>query len=229
VNIPNLPTDNLYKFMALLGTVLVVLSVWFPMTRLLEVDQKLIDVDAEGKILDLDMKSLERESKDLEQEVKQLDHEKEELEQVVSYFEREMETFKKHPKPTTKDVAGAKNRLEEIKNKNLEHGQKRQEFNQKTRELAQKTLEIQKQHILLGAKGEQVKVLIQHSQDIRWLMYFGGIIGLLLMILGFFGWLWLVQIPQDQILRQQLQTQTQPSFARRAITPAASSTAKSAE
>ena len=47
MNFPNLPTDNLYKFVALAGLVMLFLSVLFPVRWLLEIQQKQADLGAE--------------------------------------------------------------------------------------------------------------------------------------------------------------------------------------
>ena len=47
---PNFPTDNLYKFLALVGTVIVILSIYFTETRVAEVGGTIIDVE---EVLDI--------------------------------------------------------------------------------------------------------------------------------------------------------------------------------
>lgn len=42
---PNFPTDNLYKFLALVGTVIVILSIYFTETRVAEVGDTIINVE----------------------------------------------------------------------------------------------------------------------------------------------------------------------------------------
>src|SRR6266853_268176 len=58
MHFPNLPTDNLYKFLALSGVVVVLASIFYPKSRLGEIQQRVIEVTAEMRILDLENKRL---------------------------------------------------------------------------------------------------------------------------------------------------------------------------
>ncbi|MBN2383592.1 hypothetical protein JXQ70_12000 [bacterium] len=56
MNIPNVPTDNLYKFLALSGTIIVILSLYFPKIKEAEFRDRLIDIKENISILDSKIK-----------------------------------------------------------------------------------------------------------------------------------------------------------------------------
>ncbi len=66
---PSLPTDNLYKFMALAGIVIVALSAYFAGSRISEVTDRIIDVQENIEIADANVASLQRKAERLEKMV----------------------------------------------------------------------------------------------------------------------------------------------------------------
>ena len=63
-NIP-LPTDNLYKFVALSGVVMVLVSIYLAYTKTLEVNLAANDADEQNDILNLEMETIQGELKKL--------------------------------------------------------------------------------------------------------------------------------------------------------------------
>ena len=59
MNIPNLPTDNLYKFIALTGVVLFLTFLIYPSFRAIELNEKIYLIDAESRKLDIESSNLE--------------------------------------------------------------------------------------------------------------------------------------------------------------------------
>jgi hypothetical protein len=55
MNIPNLPTDSLYKFIALSGLFILLLSVIYPLYRENELGQRLLTFEGEVEILNVDI------------------------------------------------------------------------------------------------------------------------------------------------------------------------------
>jgi hypothetical protein len=49
MNLPSLPTDNLYKFLALSGLAIVLFSLVFPIIRISEIRMQIIEVDTQLK------------------------------------------------------------------------------------------------------------------------------------------------------------------------------------
>lgn len=59
MNIPNIPTDNLYKFIALSGIIIVLLSIYIPKVKIAEVTDKIIDAKESKLILVVKVNNLE--------------------------------------------------------------------------------------------------------------------------------------------------------------------------
>jgi hypothetical protein len=60
MNIPNLPTDNLYKFMALSGLLILILSISYPTYHTLELEKQRMMISGEIEILKSETDLLER-------------------------------------------------------------------------------------------------------------------------------------------------------------------------
>jgi hypothetical protein len=62
VTLPNFPTDNLYKFMALIGAALVVVSVAFPLTQLTAIEARVDELQGESDVLGFEVSRLAAET-----------------------------------------------------------------------------------------------------------------------------------------------------------------------
>src|SRR3989442_1262057 len=60
MNLPTLPTDNLYKFFALSGLALIVFIVVFPTNQISDIELKTIEVKTQISLLELEGSVLER-------------------------------------------------------------------------------------------------------------------------------------------------------------------------
>src|SRR5256885_965107 len=58
MDVPALPTDNLYKFVALAGIALAGYSVTFPQLQLFDLERQLIHRDVESRIIGLELDSI---------------------------------------------------------------------------------------------------------------------------------------------------------------------------
>ena len=70
MDLPHLPTDNLYKFMALSGLALIIFSTAVPIVRLGELDLKRAEVEGEQTVLEVELEELKRDISLLEKKVK---------------------------------------------------------------------------------------------------------------------------------------------------------------
>ncbi len=61
MNLPALPTDNLYKFLALSGVALVVFSFIFPLDRLAAIQLKRVEMQTQAEVLLVELSNLEKE------------------------------------------------------------------------------------------------------------------------------------------------------------------------
>jgi hypothetical protein len=58
--VPTLPTDNLYKFMALSGLAILIFSLVFPMIRIGEIKLKLVEVETQTEVLGIETDNLKK-------------------------------------------------------------------------------------------------------------------------------------------------------------------------
>jgi hypothetical protein len=58
ITLPTLPTDNLYKFLALSGLAIAIFSLVFPIIRISEIRMKLIEVKTQSNVLDVEIEEL---------------------------------------------------------------------------------------------------------------------------------------------------------------------------
>jgi len=65
MNLPNLPTDNLYKFVALSGLVIFLLSVIYPQTEVWDIEIEILRLSGEGKEIDYLLNEIEDDSDEL--------------------------------------------------------------------------------------------------------------------------------------------------------------------
>ncbi len=63
MNVPLPPTDNLYKFLAIFGLVIVVMSFIFPHLLIFDLETQIIKLNGEAAVLEYDIQSYERNSK----------------------------------------------------------------------------------------------------------------------------------------------------------------------
>ena len=72
MQIPNLPTDNLYKFMALSGLILIILSAVFPLWLLHNIGLEHIEIKKELDLLDIEERYLREEQEEAREGLKAL-------------------------------------------------------------------------------------------------------------------------------------------------------------
>ena len=149
MHMPSLPTDNLYKFLAVSGLVIFIFSQVLPVIRISEIRMKLVEVRTQSNIL----KVLS-----------------EELEEDIAIW----------------------------KNKTSLTPEEKDSFRKRLIEIRIKTAELR-------GRFEQVESL---NRDLDYLMilFWGGLlIGVGISVLGFLAWYFIVQKPNDLLLRKQVE------------------------
>lgn len=73
MNLPSIPTDNLYKFCAISGVVLLLFGATFPVQKLFDTQNNLDHVKTEGKILTVQISYLRKDTKRLNSDVDSLE------------------------------------------------------------------------------------------------------------------------------------------------------------
>ena len=65
MNIPNLPTDNLYKFIALVGVVVLLAASYFPIIKARELRLAKIEIEGQMRLLEIEVQHLQDTTKQL--------------------------------------------------------------------------------------------------------------------------------------------------------------------
>jgi hypothetical protein len=148
MNLPSLPTDNLYKFMALCGLFLVVFGLVFPSTRIDELNLKAIEINTQAEVLRIEIDDLE--------------------------YDTDLWAKKVTLNPEETDL-----------------------LRKRTREIKIRTAEItgrMEQHNIL-------RITIEHYWRVLKVTIW---VGFILSLVGFYCWYFLVQRPNDLLLRKQI-------------------------
>lgn len=77
MTLPSLPTDNLYKFLALAGLFLAVFGYVYPTNRLTELQIKQASIETEWSVLNVEMDRLKADTADVERSLRRLEAEAE--------------------------------------------------------------------------------------------------------------------------------------------------------
>lgn len=185
MNVPNLPTDNLYKFCALVGTTVVLLSLYMPNSLVNDMEDKASSFRLEVRRAAIEVQYLLREVEQLEKEVEKLENGLVQLEN------------------SDKSIAGRKTDLRI-------HGSSGKAAKASLEGLNKKFLALrdaQKQHVLKEAEfsiaKEQIERLAGHTRFVIRTSSLTGLMGMLIAIYGFTNWYRKVQVHQDAIIRMQ--------------------------
>lgn len=65
MDFPNLPTDNLYKFIALVGVVVLLVASYFPIIKARELKLAMIEIEGKTRILEIEVQHLPDRTKQL--------------------------------------------------------------------------------------------------------------------------------------------------------------------
>jgi cell division protein FtsB len=173
-----LPTDNLYKFIALTGLTLVVLSILFPIVKLNELEVAVLQTQTKRKVLEIEIKALEEDFEYLSKSTKQLEHKIDLLDKSA-----------KSPHAKAKSAEPLRAKSEQLESQ-LE------DLKERRRNIAIKKAEQQGQ--------EQQGVLLLKQISKGWSLFkVVGILGLVITHFGFFLWYRRVQIPADEQAKQK--------------------------
>lgn len=73
MNIPNIPTDNLYKFIALTGVIIFILTLFYPELKRQELNDEITLINGQIEILDYEKHPLEQQTKEIKKKITELD------------------------------------------------------------------------------------------------------------------------------------------------------------
>lgn len=173
MNIQSLPTDNMYKFIALFGLVIFIASIVFPLPKSQDIELMNIEIEKGWKLLDCAKASSDFKYTQQLQDIKQMDG-----------------LRVKNEKAPSKDteqlwLKQAKCSLNEL------------------RISVDETEKSLKDSIELIAGRKKLIVLLKQLLIYKKLCYIGGILGPILMLIGFILWYYKVQKYEDIILRKK--------------------------
>jgi len=182
--IPTLPTDNLYKFMALSGLAILIFSLVFPVIRMSEIKLKMVELEIQGEILKIEKNHIIFESNKTVEGQKWMVH-----------LDRE-----KLAKLSKKELDYYLNELI-LQGKDLDNDLKRM-------------IEVKKKFVELEGRIKLVEVLNKDLRFYLIFLMTGGLLGSFLCSFGFGLWYVLVQRPNDLLLKTQVEQSRMKQEAR---------------
>lgn len=158
-------SDNLFKFLFLAGLFLLVLSLVYPLEKRNELEIEIINVNKETDILNNQISVLKDEVSNLSQKVEKINST---LDSLVSL----------RSNVNTSQLNSINSKVEKIKD----------DFNLEYNKLASDQAEIKTKTIILEYNKSRIDLLKQHQTE--YAIYFEAFkwIGIVLIIVGIFGW-----------------------------------------
>jgi hypothetical protein len=186
MNFPQLPTDNLYKFMALVGVIVLLSSFVFPSYHMFEIERQQVIARAEFEVLKAknDLLNSESAELDLEREHLKLDMERAKKGKASQESSKEIES-------------------------------RSQNLRDRYAEIRAKRHDILANSALIGGKLEEIERLLKWMGHYIVAMAVGGLVGVLLISSGFRLWYDRVQVYQDALLRKQVNENSAKSEERK--------------
>lgn len=210
MELPNLPTDNLYKFISLTGILFVVFFFVYPLTRIDRIRNKQISLDAElsmlnasNEIFDAKLNSFGKDVKTLEKKIKDNYGKSDSLskyenkprinlvELLNNLHDKEYREYIKFTFDYEKKIIPEKFELELLKR-----------MSDSIREIENK-----QKLTLVGIKSKNAQISENIKQENGWIWaeILGFTLGLILIALGFKFWYNKVQIPLDEKLKLEVE------------------------
>lgn len=183
MTIPNVPTDNLYKFLALTGIFIWLVAFIYPESKRQELTDEVTQLNGEIYRLDYEMKPLEAKTKELKKQIAKLD-------KLCGCGFKSIVTDSMIVRP--KIVDGEKNIVE--LSREIDTLMKEQD--DLIHQTNIKSMDIRVKRELIDNKIANVNELTEAS---LFLVPFG----IILSMVGFFLWYYQTQTYQDSLLRQQ--------------------------
>lgn len=172
--IPNPPTDNLYKFVAVAGLIVFILGLMFPISEAIKAGRKVIPLETEVSVIEQSW-LLMRERVDW-------------LREDVATLEKEVEELESEASPERKAA-----RAEEIKRASAE-------LRQRHRSLREAIAEMDSEKCRCSGKLQEAGHELQLVRLFFRIGLLEAVAGAILAVLGFWLWYVRVQHPQDRAL-----------------------------
>jgi len=182
MNLPTLPTDNLYKFMALSGLAIAVFSVFLPLTRMSEIRLNMLEIETQLEVLEIEVKYQENNIIDA-------------LVNKGNLSPKEKALFRNH----LIDLLNKDTMLKEFDEQSepIFNPEEQASFRSRSIEIRKKIAEVKGRH-------RQSVALLYELKSYRWILWIGGMLGLVISFFGFGFWYYLIQRPNDMLLRKHI-------------------------
>ena len=173
---PQIPTDNLYKFMALSGLALIIAFILVPGQKLLDLEKQTAQLSGEYEILEIELKERDDEFSSV--------HEK------IEAIERKIKAVPKN------SILKESERSEFIADK--------QTLEDAYQNAHQRLVQTKILRAKTSAKLNELKVTSSSIKATNRVLAVGAFVGIFLMTYGFRLWHQRVQLLQDQLLKMQV-------------------------
>jgi hypothetical protein len=186
MNLPTLPTDNLYKFLALSGLAIIGFCIALPLQRINQLELKMAEIHTQKDILEIDIENIYNDMLDALATKGILNTKKQAL--IRKALD---ELFKRNDiNELSKDWSKGEPVLN-VKEQAI--------FRIKNNEIKKRLSEI---------KGEENKVIILMNElkTYYWIIRIGGWVGIIISFVGFTFWYILIQRPNDVLLQKQIKS-----------------------
>ncbi len=187
MQLPLPPTDSLYKFLALVGLVVVLTSLIGPGYMMYGLDQKIVTAERESQTIAIRTERANNKATQAKRSASHIDS----ISKMMSI------------RPKTDSL-----REMEILLKGFE------EANNTLSALDEANVEVKEQMLLATSKMRELDVLLKWLNYAIGAMFFGTIVGGVLIIFGFDLWFKRVQTPLDQLAQMQVTLLNSPTDIR---------------
>jgi hypothetical protein len=183
MNLPTLPTDNLYKFTALSGLAIIALCIIWPLQRYNEIKLKMAEIHIQIEVLEIDIENI---GDDI------------------------LDALATKGISSTKKQALIRNYLKDLLkrediNKLSKEWKGEPVLNVKEQAIFRKQHnEIKKRLVKIRGEREKVIILINELSTYYWIIRIGGWVGLILFLSGLGSWYLFTQMPNDILLQKQI-------------------------
>lgn len=192
------PTDNLYKFIALTGLLLLIISVVLPAYAIVTMEMKRLDVVRE---LNKTSATLD-EAKNLGVEAEAATHDAHAASSLVDAAVARYKAMPKSKHPSRQEATERLRRLDEIEAATQRLRDASQKLQSKTEELGRKTAEAQTRNIETDYQNELLETINLGFIVSKILLLIGSLVGIVLALLGFILWYRKVQVFEDRVLQK---------------------------
>ena len=174
---PQIPTDNLYKFMALSGLSLLIAFILIPGQKIFDLERQTAQLSGEYEILQIELKDRE--------------HEFSSVQGKIDTLSKKMKRIPENYRLSKTESSELSSELHEIENAHQKAHQNLVQtdiFRAKTK-----------------AKNNEMKVVLASLNATIWVLAIGAFAGIFLVTFGFSLWHRRVQLLQDQLLKSQVE------------------------